>query len=254
MNRIKIVIILFALLTLFFISSCKRASVEDPSMLVNSGFRVILSGIASPSTLYVPDDNSAFSTNLYIQAKDNKGSVLVGYQVILEQLGPVFGYFDNQKLSITKTTDVKGYINVNYAFPAGIYISDTQYVKVRATLVDDGRLDPETYASSINDEIPIKIVMNDNTYVDKYMLHGDINESSGSGLSGVTVTITNYGSTGTYSFSNKPSGSYEIMVPKGWTGTITPTKSGYTFTPANIKITKPMSGALMWEDFSATSN
>jgi len=253
MKNIKILIIILTIMSFLLITSCKRASVEDPSMQVNSGFRVILSGVASPSTLYVPDDNSAFSTNIFIKAKDNKGAALVGHQVIFEQLGTLYGYFDNQKISITKTTDANGSVTVNYAFPAGIYVAETQYVRVRATLVDDGRLDPEVYASAIVDVIPIKIIMNDNTYVNKYMLHGDINDSNG-GLSGVTVTITNYGQNGTYSFANRASGSWEIMVPEGWTGTITPTKSGYTFTPAYRKVTKPMSGNLMWEDFSATAN
>jgi hypothetical protein len=253
MKNSKILIIFVVIILMIGLSSCKRASSEAPTMQVNSGFRVILSGVANPSTLYVPDDNSAFSTNLIIQAKDNKGNPLVGYQVILEQLGPFYGLFEDDMVTISKRTDSNGNVFVNYSFLEGIYVATSQYIEVRATLVDDGRIDPKDTSAAINDIIPIRIMKNENTYLDSYMLHGEVSLKDGTGVSGVTITITNYGSTGTYSFTNRQSGSFEIMLPSGWTGTITPSKSGYTFMPAYRRISIPMSGNLMWEDFTASN-
>jgi hypothetical protein len=254
MKNSKILIIFVVIILMIGLSSCKRASSDDPTMQVNSGFRVILSGVANPSTLYVPDDNGAFSTNLIIQAKDNKGNPLVGYQVILEQLGPFYGLFEDDMITVSKRTDSNGNIFVNYAFLEGIYVATSQYIEVRATLVDDGRIDPKDTSAAINDIIPIKIVNNENNiYEDFYLLHGEVSLKDGTGVSGVTITITNYGSTGTYSFTNRQSGSFEIMLPRGWTGTITPSKSGTIFFPARRRISIPMSGNLMWEDFKASN-
>ena len=52
--------------------------------------------------------------------------------------------------------------------------------------------------------------------------------ASGAGLSGVTVTVSTGGSTATNS-----SGSYSLTVTSGWSGTITPSLTGYTFTPSS---------------------
>ena len=59
-------------------------------------------------------------------------------------------------------------------------------------------------------------------------ISGTITQSSGgAGLSGVTVAYTG-GSTSTDS-----SGDYSFEVSYGWSGTVTPSKTGYTFSPAS---------------------
>jgi len=52
----------------------------------------------------------------------------------------------------------------------------------------------------------------------------------GSGVEGVTVSGNNGGG----SDVTDSSGYYEITVPHGWTGTITPAKTGWSFTPASL--------------------
>jgi hypothetical protein len=52
--------------------------------------------------------------------------------------------------------------------------------------------------------------------------------SGNAGMGGVTIS---YMCESTISDEN---GSYSLFVPKGWTGTVTPSKTGYTFTPPSL--------------------
>ncbi len=66
-------------------------------------------------------------------------------------------------------------------------------------------------------------------------ISGYIRTFSGNGFSGVTVTFDSGGGTGT----TDSSGYYNRKVTYGWSGTITPSKDGYSFVPAsrsNIKV------------------
>ncbi len=56
--------------------------------------------------------------------------------------------------------------------------------------------------------------------------------SGNAGVSGATISFT-----GGSSVSADGAGNFIITVPYGWTGTITPTLSGYFFTPANLSFT-----------------
>ncbi len=53
---------------------------------------------------------------------------------------------------------------------------------------------------------------------------------NGSALSGVTTTATN----GVTCSTTDTSGNYACTVPQGWSGTVTPSLSGYTFTPTSL--------------------
>ncbi|NIM17582.1 MAG: hypothetical protein GTO45_36675 [Candidatus Aminicenantes bacterium] len=53
------------------------------------------------------------------------------------------------------------------------------------------------------------------------------------GLADVKVTLTSSNNEGTTTTSTDKNGNYSHTVLYGWSGTITPSKSGYTFTPAN---------------------
>src|SRR6185295_14644020 len=52
---------------------------------------------------------------------------------------------------------------------------------------------------------------------------------SGAGLGNVVMSATN----GVSCSTTSASGQYSCTVPSGWTGTVTPSLSGYTFTPAS---------------------
>ena len=55
---------------------------------------------------------------------------------------------------------------------------------------------------------------------------GYIKTSSGNGIQDVIVTLENIGTTTT-----RADGYYSRGIPAGWSGTVTPEKSGYTFEP-----------------------
>ncbi|MBI5963735.1 MAG: cadherin-like beta sandwich domain-containing protein [Chloroflexi bacterium] len=61
---------------------------------------------------------------------------------------------------------------------------------------------------------------------------------------GVTINYT-----GGSVISNAISGEYIFTVDSGWTGTITPVKTGHVFTPAAITISNPLAINLMGQDF-----
>ncbi len=63
-----------------------------------------------------------------------------------------------------------------------------------------------------------------------YTISGYVRDDSDSGLNGATVTFSNSGGTATTNYSGYYSKSFEL----GWSGTATPSKSGYqTWTPSN---------------------
>jgi PKD repeat protein len=71
--------------------------------------------------------------------------------------------------------------------------------------------------------------------------------AGGSGLAGVTVTASDGGG----STTTNAQGAYSITVASGWSGTVTPALSGYTFSPASKSFTSVTSDRT--QDFTATS-
>jgi len=65
--------------------------------------------------------------------------------------------------------------------------------------------------------------------------------SGATSLAGVRVTFSNGG--GAVSVTTDASGNYTITLNSGWTGTITPTLRGYTFSPASVVVTTPVTVA-----------
>jgi hypothetical protein len=72
--------------------------------------------------------------------------------------------------------------------------------------------------------------------------------SGSAGIAGATLT---YSGGSTIADGN---GFYSFMIPAGWMGTITPSKTGYTFTPASISITTPVAADLPNQNFTAVLN
>jgi M6 family metalloprotease-like protein/uncharacterized repeat protein (TIGR02543 family) len=65
------------------------------------------------------------------------------------------------------------------------------------------------------------------------LISGAVKTSGGSGILGVTITFS--GGEGTATTDS--SGSYSLNVSDGWSGTATPAKAGYTFSPTSIDYT-----------------
>lgn len=80
------------------------------------------------------------------------------------------------------------------------------------------------------------------------ILSGAVRTSGGQGLSGVLLAFTNGGGTAT----TDSSGAYSREVPTGWTGTVTPSKQGYAFSPAFRSYSSVTSGQ-QGQDFTSST-
>ncbi|MCL5105036.1 MAG: FG-GAP-like repeat-containing protein [Armatimonadetes bacterium] len=83
--------------------------------------------------------------------------------------------------------------------------------------------------------------------VDKLSISGRIVDSTGAGLSGVRIGATNGGG----SYLTDSSGYYELWVPVGWSGTVTPDRPGYEMAPLERPYTD-VSGDLPAQDYAAS--
>ncbi|MEF9426772.1 MAG: hypothetical protein L0956_06225, partial [Candidatus Mariimomonas ferrooxydans] len=62
------------------------------------------------------------------------------------------------------------------------------------------------------------------------LISGEVKDSASTGIAGVIITFSNSGGTAT----TDSSGSYSLNVSDGWSGTATPAKTGYAFSPTSI--------------------
>ncbi len=61
------------------------------------------------------------------------------------------------------------------------------------------------------------------------LISGRVTDAQGQGIADVTITASNNGGTTT----TDAQGHYELIITKGWSGTVTPSKTGRTFLPVN---------------------
>ncbi|MCK5003776.1 MAG: BACON domain-containing protein [Candidatus Aminicenantes bacterium] len=232
---------------LVFLASCTRSSVEDPDMTGGAGFRIQVSGTASPSVLYVPEHFPSVYSDITARVLKNDGSPAVNYTVIFQT--DMYGYFDNYKISDTRSTDGGGNARIRFFIPPGTRaIGDTR-IDIKATVVDDGRNDIPIL-SEIYDNIPIRIIPYD-APKEMVVVSGSVFACSGSlGLPGVVITFSNGGGLTV----SRSSGSYDIYVPWGWTGDIEAELEGFSFTPQTITIVSPLYTDKTGQDFFGTAS
>ncbi|MEN8223274.1 MAG: BACON domain-containing carbohydrate-binding protein [Acidobacteriota bacterium] len=237
-----IILLAFGLLLL---SSCTRSSVEDPDMDGGAGFRVQISGTANPSVLYIPETLPSVYSDITARVLNNDGSPAVNYTVIFQT--DSYGYFENYKISDTRTTDGGGNARIRFFIPPGTRSGDTS-IDLKATVVDDGRNDIPLL-SEIYDYIPIRIVPYDG--MEMVVVRGHVYVCSGAlGLPGVVLTFSNGGGLAV----SRNSGSYDIYVPWGWTGEIKPESEGFSFSPDVITVLTPLYEDLSGQDFFGTAS
>lgn len=229
-NNFIYLIILISVIGLLTGTSCKRNSVPEPDTHNPAGFRIILSGTADPSTLYVPQGGPEVSSYLTVTAINNDGTPVQGRQVVF-QVGD-YGYLNNFQVSDVQTTNQSGAVHRTFYIPAHSNINATVLTEVKVTLIDDGRLD--STMAQITDTIPIKII----PYMEQgFVIHGRVVTPAGNGVGEVTVYLEGADGNGSALTVTRPSGSYEFYVGSGWYGSITPSAEGYSFTPATIEFT-----------------
>ena len=117
----------------------------------------------------------------------------------------------------TATTDASGYYSVTVAngYSGTATPSKTGYTFSPTT---------RTYSSLTTDQTGQDYTATLPTVV----VSGSVKTASGAGVSGVLITFSNSGG----SVTTDGSGNYSITVPNGYTGTATPSKARYTFSPA----------------------
>jgi len=97
-----------------------------------------------------------------------------------------------------------------------------------------GRITPSktawTFTPPFRDYTPGQLTQDYMGTHDPISISGYIKDSSGNGISGVTLNFNNAGGTS----ATGTSGEYSHQVPYGWSGTITPAKNGYTFVPPSL--------------------
>ena len=239
-------IIILLAFGLILLSSCTRKNVDDPDMTGGAGFRIQISGTASPSTLYVPENLPSVHSNITARVLKNDGSPAVNYKVIFQT--DALGYFEDYQLSDTKTTDGGGNARIKFYIPPGTRaIGDTR-VELKATVVDDGRNDIP-FLSEIYDYIPIRVIPYDAK--EMVVIKGHVYACSGvQGLPGVVLTFSG----GAGIAISRSSGSYDAFVPWGWTGEITAEAEGFTFVPDSITISTPLYKDIAGQDFFGTAS
>lgn len=229
-NNLIYLIILVSVIGLLTGTSCKRNSVPDPDTHNPAGFRIILSGVADPSTLYIPQGEPAVSSLITVTALNNDGTPVVGRSVVFQVSS--YGYLNNYQISDVQTTNQSGMAHRTFFIPAQTNIRSTTLTEVKVTLIDDGRLD--STVAQITDTIPIKII----PYMEQgLIIHGNVRTPTGNGVGEVTILLEGEDGNSSAVTVTRPSGSYEFFVPSGWYGTITPDASGYSFVPDVITFT-----------------
>jgi hypothetical protein len=211
-------------LGLLSVTSCKRNKVTDPDVQGPAGFRIILSGTANPSTLYVPRTEPAVFSHITVTALNNNGTPAANKDVIFQENG--YGYFENYEISTVRKTDASGVVNMTYFIPPGASIKAELLARVYITLVDDGRLDSSS--GQIFDSIPILVIP---YMTEGVVLHGHVLTPAGNGVGEVTVELLGEDDNVSGVTVTRSSGSYEFYVPGGWYGSIQPTHESYSFTP-----------------------
>lgn len=245
-NNFIYLIILISVIGLLTGTSCKRNSVPEPDTHKPAGFRIILSGTADPSTLYVPQAEPAVSSELSVRALNNDGTPVVGRKVVF-QVG-AYGYLNNYQVSDVQTTNQSGMVHRTFYIPTQANIRSTIQTEIKVTLIDDGRLD--STLAQITDTIPIKII----PYMEQgLIIHGRVVTPAGTGVGEVTVYLEGADGNGSAIGVTRPSGSYEFYVMGGWYGSITPSAEGYSFTPGSIEFTtaNPINSDTYNQDFIA---
>ena len=238
----KCLIIIAIIVGLIGLSSCKRSGVNNPDMKDPAGFRIILSGIANPSTLYIPLTEPPVYSDIEVTAKHNDGTPATNYKIIFEHDG--YGYFQGYMISDTRITNAQGKARIRYWLPAGTPVKIASQMFVKATLVDDGRVEPQS--ATVYDYIAINVIPYQQESV---CIYGKVRDTDGEGIEGVIIELSDNGGV----TLTRPSGSYTICVPVGWTGTVTPkTDMGYTFYPASYTFSEPLVADQYGVDFYAT--
>ncbi len=135
----------------------------------------------------------------------------------------------------TATTDSKGYYlrKVSYGWSGDATPSKSSY-----TFSPSSRSYTNVIVDQINQDYTASIV---------HTISGSVKTAEGQGVEGVTIVFNNQGGTAT----TNSKGYYSQIVSDGWSGTATPSKTGYTFSPSE-RIYENIASDQTGQDYTAS--
>jgi hypothetical protein len=227
-KHVLVIAVIMAFLAVMSLTSCKRASVDDPNKDGPTGHSITLSGSANPVTLYISQGKPDAYSLLTVSATQHDGNPATGREIILES--GAYGFLQDTKISVKLNTGGSGVVNSLYRIPQGtdVRISTTIYIK--ATLIDEQK----PADASIYCYVPIQVIpYTPNDYI---RVSGTIiDQYSNRGVGNVVIELSTGGATKTGG-----SGGYSFNIyggaSLGWYGDITPTKENVKFIPAKISL------------------
>lgn len=147
----KCILILILFVFIFSFSSCKRTSIEDPTLIQGPAtFHYIVEGSADPSVIFV--DGIIHTSKITVKVTDFRGNPVAGKYIYLEirlsedpdnaikQAIIWWGYFENGFSSIRGKTDGNGVMTKTYYGPDLISIPTLgDDILIKATMADDNQ-------------------------------------------------------------------------------------------------------------------
>jgi len=232
---VNIILICAALPMLIGLTSCKRSNVTDPDSQKPSGFRITLKGLASPSTLYVPNTTSVVKSVITATLKDNTGKALPNKKILFSE--GYYGYLkknstdteDGYLISAEAVTNASGVATIYYEIPSGALVKNSGTAYIVARLIDDNDR-TDNPSGEVYDTISVIVIPG---FESGYELSGKVLSKDNKGIEGVVIQLK--GGTGKISGSliTNSDGSYGFYVSKGWFGSITPDTNIYKLLPAS---------------------
>jgi len=186
----------------------------------------------TPEDVYI--EWNAFSNNIMrVTPGYDDSKIVSGYAYMTNGAGIggvtiKFDHYDYQRdiwlTDGTALTDDNGFYSFTIYYGWG-GVSGSAFNTGKATPLKTGFSFIPSY-TGYDDVITDKINQNYTGSAPSLQIYGYIRTSDGAGISGVLMN----GLSGSPTTSS--SGYYSDLVPYGWTGIVTPVKSGYTFSPA----------------------
>jgi len=142
MKAKTILIIIFSLALLFFLSSCTREAIEDPSPFGPSTYATILTVSASPNVLFAGDIRESTTITAKLQKFDG---VPLANKTIYFEIGDAsgnkvdVGYLEGYASAITKITNSSGIAAVSYTGPFAQELASNATIYIWATVSGEGK-------------------------------------------------------------------------------------------------------------------